>query len=101
MRRIYGERRKFLLDNLAQDFAEFGHFEDHQAGMQVTFHLNENLPDHEVSARAAGLGVTAHPLSTYATKESNFNGLILGFCGFDPEEMAPALGLLLQALRTG
>lgn len=101
VRRIYGERRKFLLEALAQEFAEFGHFEDHQAGMQVTFHLNKNLPDHEVSARAAELGVAVHPLSDYATKGSDFNGLILGFCGFTPDEMAPALGLLLQALRTG
>ncbi|MBT2130478.1 PLP-dependent aminotransferase family protein [Planktotalea lamellibrachiae] len=101
VRRIYGERRKFLLDSLAQGFAEFGHFEDHQAGMQVTFHLNEGLADHAVSARAADLGVTAHPLSEYATKNSNFNGLVLGFCGFTPDEMAPALGVLRQALRAG
>ncbi len=101
VRRIYGERRKYLLDRLAQDFAEFGHFEDHQAGMQVTFYLNPELSDRKMAARATDLGVAAHPLSEFATKGSGFNGLILGYCGFTPEEMAQALVILRKVLCAG
>lgn len=98
VRRIYGERRKFLLERLTQDFADCGTFTDHQAGMQVVFHLVEHLNDEDVSARAAALGLSTSPLSAYTTGDVQMSGLILGFCGYSEEEMAKGLQLLRQAM---
>lgn len=94
VRRIYHERRKFLLERLGRDFAEFGHFVDHQAGMQVVLHLNKGIADKEISVRASELGITAQPLSGFSAGNSGHNGLILGFCGYSEEEMEPAIGTL-------
>lgn len=97
VRRIYGERRRFLTQHLAREFADFGWFDDHQAGMQICFHLTGGMRDTEIARRAADQGVSVSPLSQYAQEGSGLNGLILGFCATSEEEMAPAL-LRLKSL---
>lgn len=99
MRRIYAERRKVLLDRLTVDMADFGSFEDHQAGMQIAFHLNGSLRDIEISRTAERAGLTVAPLSLYSHGKSNINGLLLGFCAFTTDELNDALHLLKQALQ--
>ncbi|WP_421702437.1 PLP-dependent aminotransferase family protein [Aliiroseovarius sp.] len=102
VRRIYADRRRFLLSHLSGRLAPFGWFEDHHAGMQVVFHLSCGLSDREVEARCAARGVAVQPLSAYARAgaESDLNGLVLGFCAHDEEEMAPALEVLAEVLET-
>lgn len=97
VRRTYGERRKFLLQRLRSEFADFGHVVDHQAGMQLVFHLSDRFDDAEICRRAGQRGVTVQPLSGFATDPGGSprrNGLILGFCACSQQEMAPALDLL-------
>ncbi len=94
VRRTYGERQKYLLDALKRDFVDFGKFVDHQAGMQIVFHLNEGFEDREICKRAAKLGVATLPLSALGNGTSKYNGLILGYCGFSEGEMRPALAAL-------
>ena len=99
MRRIYGERRKFLLDRLTHDFAQFGSFDDRHAGMQVVFHLNKGISDKEVSQKAEALGLVIQPLSRFANELSDLNGLLLGYCGFTEDELGVALQDLLRILE--
>ncbi len=99
MRRIYAERRKYLLDRLTGSFRSYGSFEDHQAGMQIAFHLNPGLPDTEIAQRAAHEGVTIQPLSQFSHGKSSLNGLLFGFCAFTPEEMDEALTILAGVLE--
>jgi GntR family transcriptional regulator / MocR family aminotransferase len=98
MRRIYGERRKFLTARLVADFAAFGHFEDHQAGMQIAFHLQERLDDQAIARAATDLGLHTQPLSDYCSDNRDINGLLLGFCAFSEAEMQPALDQLHRLL---
>lgn len=98
MRRVYGERRKFLLERLAKDFQAYGSFHDHQAGMQIALHLQPRFPDHRVSELARAKGVLVRPLSVYCAEPGARNGLLLGFCAFSEEEMAPALDRLIEVL---
>lgn len=91
MRRIYGERRKVLLQGLAAGFGDRGWFRDHQAGMQQVFHLDGRYPDREVARRARALGLTIAPLSDFAAGDPPFNGLVLGYCAFTPEELNAGL----------
>jgi GntR family transcriptional regulator/MocR family aminotransferase len=99
VRRIYGERRTYLLDRLAGDFAQFGTFTDHQAGMQVAFHLRADLHDKQIESRANSLGVTTSALSTFQVGAPSLNGLLLGYCGFSTDEMSAALSDLEDALN--
>ncbi|HCE70239.1 MAG TPA: PLP-dependent aminotransferase family protein, partial [Ruegeria sp.] len=98
VRRIYGERRRFLLDRLARDFAEFGSATDHQAGMQTVLHLRPDLDDAALAERARAAGLTVSALSRYCAVPGRGNGLILGFCAFSEVEMAPALDALRDLL---
>lgn len=91
VRRIYGERRKFLLERLSQDFAQYGSFTDHQAGMQIVFNLHPDLNDKDVSAQAYKQGISAQPLSCFSATKSNYNGIVLGYCGFNQDELSAAL----------
>ena len=99
VRRIYGERRKFLVNKLSRDFADLGSFEDHQAGMQIVFHLNEGLNDVDVSHRAAENGITVRPLSGFSALNQVQNGLILGFCGYSESQMRVALSRLKTCIE--
>ena len=94
MRRIYGERRKFLLNRLISDFAEFGFVYDHQAGMQIVLHLNDEFDDMIISRRALKKGISVRPLSDFSINKPEYNGLILGFCAQSEAEMELALKLL-------
>ncbi len=98
MRRVYGERRKFLLERLADDFNSFGSFQDHQAGMQIALHLRPDFPDLKVSKLARARGVLVRPLSTYCVVPAARNGLLLGFCAFSEAEMGTALDGLAEVL---
>ncbi|OIQ45652.1 MAG: aspartate aminotransferase [Roseobacter sp. MedPE-SW] len=103
VRRIYAERRRFLLDHLAQDFSAYGYCVDHQAGMQVVFHLTCDLQDREICARARDLGLSIEALSEFVQapkpEGTAYNGLLLGFCGYSAPELEEGLGLLLQVLQ--
>ncbi|MGH1416205.1 MAG: PLP-dependent aminotransferase family protein [Pelagimonas sp.] len=94
MRRIYAERRGFLLGRLARDFAQFGRFDDHQAGMQVVFHLTGGHRDSDIVQRASQAGIETEALSECAFVPGDHNGLILGFCGYEISVMEAALGVL-------
>lgn len=100
VRRIYGERRRFLLDRLARDFALYGTAADHQAGMQTVLHLRPGLDDTTLAERARASGLTVSALSGYCAVPGRGNGLVLGFCAFSEVEIAPALGTLRDLLAT-
>lgn len=100
VRRIYTERRRYLFDRLAHDFEPFGRAVDHQAGMQAVLHLRPGYRDTEIAAQAGDAGLTVEALSRYAAGAPAMNGLILGFCAFSEEEMAPALDRLLEVLAS-
>lgn len=103
VRRIYAERRRFLLEKLAQDFSAYGYCVDHQAGMQVVFHLTCTLKDNEICARARDRGLSIEPLSGFVQapkpERGAYNGLLLGFCGYSVPELELGLAQLLKVLQ--
>ncbi len=101
MRRIYGERRRYLLTRLAADFGCYGSFDDHQAGMQVAFRFEAPLDDARVAAEAERRGLFVRPLSRYCALPRDLNGLLLGFCAYSEAEMGEALDRLGALLAEG
>ena len=98
MRRIYAERRKHLLSRLAAEFSAFGHAPDHGAGMQIVFHLKPGIRDTEICGRAEAAGLGLQPLSGFAVETSGLNGLVLGCCHMDMQEVDQGLERLAQVL---
>lgn len=96
VRRTYAERRKHLLDRLSREFAEVGRLVDHQAGMQIAFHLRDGLYDTALAARAQDIGLNVETLSQYCAAGAEYNGFLLGYCGFSIEEIDDALGRMAQ-----
>ncbi|MDP2493035.1 PLP-dependent aminotransferase family protein [Shimia thalassica] len=99
VRRIYGDRRKYLLERLARDFGEWGYCADHQAGMQVVLHLHEGIKDVDIAKEMDRAGLHAQALSRLCQNASHHNGLILGYCAFSEEETGPALDALLTCFQ--
>ncbi|SIS55141.1 PLP-dependent aminotransferase family protein [Neptunomonas antarctica] len=94
VRKIYNERRKFLVDELSKNFSHFGSVQNHPAGMQLVFHLNNTLQDSEIAQRAKEAGIALEPLSESTMRNLGYNGFILGFCGYSQDEMSDALDKL-------
>lgn len=99
MRRVYGERRRYLTQRLTEGFSIFGQFQDHHAGMQIAFHLNRDLADEDVARTAKQRGVAVEALSGFCGDGSAYNGLLLGYCGFSTEEVDVALTALRDILE--
>lgn len=100
MRRIYGERRRVLVDLLHDHLAGQVTFEDHQAGMQIALHLPAHLKDTAVSAAAARHDIICPALSAYCSSRPAVNGLLMGFAAFAPEEMTAPIKTLAEVLQT-
>ena len=98
-RRVYAERRKLLLDLLRNDFASYGDFVDHQAGMQIALQLNPGYDDHRIAEQARAVGARVTPLSAYFGGGDPKPGLLLGFCPFDETEIRHNVKQLLRVLQ--
>lgn len=98
VRRIYAERRGMLI-SLLREYLPQADFTDHRAGMQIAVYLPDEISDKTLSQRAAKTGLTCPALSRYYAKGPAQNGMLLGFCGFTPEEMGDGFKLLCACLR--
>lgn len=99
VRRSYGERRKLLLQRLEREFFQFGVFKDHQAGMQIVFHLNDGFRDDDVASLARKKGITARSLTSMHARNHGRNGLLLGFCAYTEDELNLAIDVLKECFE--
>ncbi|MGC1442620.1 MAG: hypothetical protein WA888_18615 [Burkholderiaceae bacterium] len=94
----------FLLERLSDDYDRYGNrygsFKDHKAGMQIAFHLNTQARDTVIAELATARGLAGKPLSSFSVGHESPNGLLLGFCGYNKDEMAKALATLKSTLSS-
>jgi len=98
VRRIYGERRKCITDILLKDFSSYGHFKNHQAGMQLVFYLNDNFTDKDIVKKAGKEGLGVEAMSSFCSEKTAVNGLLLGFSAFSVDEITASMGKLKSIL---
>ena len=91
MRRIYGERRRALLESIQAEFGDFLTVHGASAGMQVAVTLPAGFNDIEVSVRAATESLRLWPLSRYYTGKNPRQGFVLGFGGIPAEHIRSAV----------
>lgn len=104
MRALYAERRDALLDALRQHVEPITRIDGGEAGLHIVAHLDGRHRDVEVASRAARLGLSSPPLSSYYAEPTAANGLVLGFAAHPAEALAAAVrglaGVLAGAGRT-
>lgn len=98
-RRIYGERRKYLLNLLHQKLGDIISFDDHAAGMQLLARLPEGYDDKVISEAASTEGVIAPALSSHYAEGDKQSGLLLGFCGFTESEIDSNISIIERIIR--
>ncbi|MEO1190728.1 MAG: PLP-dependent aminotransferase family protein [Pseudomonadota bacterium] len=98
VRRLYGERRRVLLEALARELPQVPPPRDHQAGMQVALELPDCPDDRALAARLATEGLRANPLSSYCAEGQALSGLLLGSTAFTEAEIEAAVARLARVL---
>lgn len=100
-RRVYGERRRALIEILERRFGRTSAVETLEraaAGMQLVWPLPEDVDDKARVQAAAADGLGCRPLSTTYAGRPLRSGLLLGFCATTPPEMEAAADALTRAL---
>ncbi len=94
VRRIYGQRRKHLIDLLQSDFSDVLQFDDHQAGMHLVVRFSQDIDDQRIAEQVNQQGGVTRALSSYYSSLPKQRGLILGFCAFTEQEIQRNLQLV-------
>ncbi len=99
-RRIYGERRKLMLNLLQEKLGDVLTVEDHAAGMQLMAALPEASDDEKIVERARDKGLILNSLSSHYAQGKIRKGLVLGFCGFNEIEIRDNIDILNKIIRS-
>jgi len=100
VRRVYGERRKFLLNLLQEKLGDIVTFEDHAAGMQLLARLPAGYDDQVIVEAATRQGVITSALSDHYAQGNVQNGLLLGFCGFTETEIEANISIIEKIIKS-
>jgi GntR family transcriptional regulator/MocR family aminotransferase len=87
MRRIYGDRRKALLEGIAGTPAGWLAPYPSAAGLHLSLRLPGEVDPKALLAAAAELGVGAYPLSQFTHGEAHHNGISLGYGALGEEDV--------------
>jgi GntR family transcriptional regulator / MocR family aminotransferase len=98
MRKLYRERRQYLLNRLDEDFHEELHILPSDGGLHICVAFNKPRDDVAFALRLAGEGVTVRPLSRFYKNETKKYGFLLGFAGYSETEMARGLDKIREIL---
>lgn len=101
MRRVYGQRQDVLRAAIARHLPDHLTAPPDASGMHLVCGLGPALHgrrDTEIAARADKAGVNLRPLSTYWPGGGGPQGLVLGYAGFDANDLEDAVARLAHAL---
>ena len=101
VRRVYGQRRKFLIKAVQERFTELSVRDEVQAGMHIVADLPAQFEDQRLAMGIKQRGGAANPLSAYYSTPTKRRGLLLGFCAFTETEIVDNLNLIGQEFDTG
>ncbi len=98
MRELYAERRARFLAAATEASTGLYDVETPDSGMNVVAWLPDGVDDRAASRRAVAAGVHCYPLSDYAVRAPLRPGLLVGFTGIAPHQLAPGLQRLAVAV---
>ncbi len=100
MRHLYGERRRVVLETVAQNFPSDLYVLPSYYGIHVALLSEERRDMERVAGQAAAAGVWVHSLARYHLSEERMRGLVIGFGSADADELRRSLdkiGLICRA----
>lgn len=104
MRRLYAHRQKVLVAEIAKSCAGLLEIEPAAAGMHLVADLSprlaSRLSDVEAALQAGAAGVAVRALSSYYAGPPRRQGLVLGYAGFDDDQIKIAANTLARALQS-
>jgi len=101
MRVVCRERRDALIEAAEREAAGLLRIERPETGLHVVAWLPPGVDDQAASAAALSNGVEAAALSSYRSAGAGGRGgLVLGYGGLRPKEIATGMRALVHALRT-
>jgi GntR family transcriptional regulator / MocR family aminotransferase len=100
-RTAYQRRRDLLADRLESALPRVLDIEPHPVGMHLVARLPEGVSDAALSDALAEAGISAAPLSYFATNETpEPGGLVLGYTGFAESAIKYRSKVLAAVIRS-
>jgi GntR family transcriptional regulator/MocR family aminotransferase len=96
MRRVYGERRRALVEGLARELGPALRALGSEAGIHLVASLPRGQRDKPLALAAARQGLWVMPLSSCYLAESPRQGLVLGYGGTTPAQIAAGVRRLAR-----
>jgi GntR family transcriptional regulator / MocR family aminotransferase len=99
MRKLYAARQETLIQIARRELAGMLSIEATASGMHLVGWLPQGVDDRKVAKSAAAHQVEVQPLSPQSVGPVKRNGILLGFAGFDEQEIERGVCRLAAALR--
>ncbi|MCG8383089.1 MAG: PLP-dependent aminotransferase family protein [Gammaproteobacteria bacterium] len=99
MRNLYATRQAILSRALKQHLHEILTHTPRETGMHLTAYAKTPLDDQAIAAQAAQIGLQLRPLSSYFIGPDQQSGFVLGYAGFDKDELIAGVEQLRQLLK--
>lgn len=98
MRTLYAKRQSVLIEALNDTLGNRVDVSSDEAGLHLTVFLGDGLDDRDVSAALRRRGIVAPPLSFYASRPLDRDGLVLGYAAITEEEIREGVRAIAEAL---
>ena len=98
MRTLYEERHQVLCDAAQRRLKGVLDVVPTNTGLHTIGLLPRNIPETEAATLAGKKGITVTPISRFAMAPPEQRGLVLGFSGIKPAEIAAGIDTLAQVL---
>lgn len=98
MRKLYKERRAFLLQALDQGFSEELEVFPSDGGLHICVAFKKRRDDVKFAEQLKAEGVIIRPLSRFFRNKEKQSGFLLGFAGYNQEEVRRGLEIIRKVL---
>lgn len=99
MRTLYADRQSILIEALRAKVGDLLDVSSDDAGLHLTAFLRGGLDDQEVSSTLQDREVVAPPLSFYASRSLDRDGLVLGYAAVNETDIRKGVDQLKETLR--
>ncbi|NVK18395.1 MAG: PLP-dependent aminotransferase family protein [Methylocystaceae bacterium] len=99
MKKLYQTRRAFLVDWISRDLNDDLYVMPSDGGLHICVLFKQQRNDVTFAQKLAENGVIVRPLSPFYKREKKKFGLVMGFAGYDEEELVKALVIVKKYLN--
>jgi GntR family transcriptional regulator / MocR family aminotransferase len=98
MRALYASRQEVLVEAARRELRGLLEVETSPAGLHLVGWLPEGMDDQEAARAAEAHGVDVQPISAFCLTTPKRRGLVLGYAGYDADEIREGVQRLAAAL---